>query len=263
MSSKVAAPAPLRKGLRERRVIDLSILAPARDEAENLPRLIEEIEAAMLRLREVENWDLSYEIIVINDGSVDATETVLREIAADHPEVSVVGFMQSRGQSAALVAGLRLARGDWVATLDADLQNDPADLCRLWRQAKGQDAVLGWRRIRRDSASRRISSAVANGIRNAVLGQNIRDTGCALRLIKREYALRLPVFSGMHRFIGPLLLREGAKVVQMPVSHRPRLRGKSHYGLGNRFLRSLVDLVGVAWLMGRGVANASARVEEA
>ena len=155
------------------------------------------------------------------------------------------------GQSSATLAGIRAARGDWIATLDADLQNDPADLVRLWEALPGHDAVLGWRVERRDVWSKRVISRWANRVRNAVLGQSIRDTGCSVRIFPREVALRLPVFRGVHRFFGPLLLREGCRLVQVPVGHRPRPHGRSHYNLWNRSLQVVVDLLGVAWLLRR------------
>jgi glycosyltransferase involved in cell wall biosynthesis len=149
------------------------------------------------------------------------------------------------------VAGIRSARGDWIATLDADLQNDPADLVRLWEALPGHDVALGWRAERRDAWSRRIVSRWANRVRNGVLGQSIRDTGCSVRIFPRAAALRLPVFRGVHRFLGPLLLREGCRLVQVPVGHRHRPHGRSHYNLWNRSIQVVIDLLGVAWLLRR------------
>jgi hypothetical protein len=140
-----------------------------------------------------------------------------------------------------------------VATLDADLQNNPADLATLWNALPGHDAALGWRTTRADVWSKRLISRWANRVRNGVLGQAIRDTGCSVRIIDRERALRLPMFRGAHRFLGPLLLREGCRLVQVPVSHRPRSHGASHYNVWNRSLRVVVDLFGVAWLMRRPI----------
>jgi glycosyltransferase involved in cell wall biosynthesis len=153
----------------------------------------------------------------------------------------------------AIIAGIRAARGNWIATLDADLQNDPVDLVRLWRALPGHDGALGWRMTRQDVFSKRIISRWANKARNMVLGQKIHDTGCSVRIFSRTTALRLPAFHGMHRFIGPLLLREGCQLVQIPVGHRPRLQGCSHYNIWNRSLSVIVDLLGVAWLLRRPV----------
>src|SRR5262249_38525384 len=145
------------------------------------------------------------------------------------------------------------ARGDWVATLDADLQNDPADLAVLWDALPGHDAALGWRVTRRGVWSKRGISRWANRGGNRGVGPSIRGTGCSVRVFPREVALRLPMFRGGHRFFGPLLLREGCSVVQVPVAHRPRPHGTSHYTLWNRSVRVVVDLFGVAWLMRRDV----------
>ena len=151
------------------------------------------------------------------------------------------------------MAGIRAARGNWIATLDADLQNDPADLIRLWRALGGHDGVLGWRVKRQDVWSKRVISYWANLLRNQVLGQSIRDTGCSVRIFSREVALRLPTFNGMHRFFGSLLLREGCRLVQVPVHHRPRAHGRSHYSFWNRSFQVVIDLFGVIWLMHRPI----------
>ena len=153
------------------------------------------------------------------------------------------------GQSAATVAGIRAARGNWIATLDADLQNDPADLVRLWNALPGHDAALGWRLNRQDVWSKRLISRWANLVRNLLLGQSIHDSGCSVRIFRREMALRLPVFRGVHRFLGPLFLREGCRLIEVPVHHRPRPHGQSHYNFWNRSLQVVLDLFGVAWLM--------------
>jgi glycosyltransferase involved in cell wall biosynthesis len=191
--------------------------------------------------------------MIIDDGSTDSTPEVLEQIGESYPELRPIRLASNVGQSAATVAGFREARGDWLATLDADLQNDPADLAALWQALPGHDAALGWRVKREDVWSKRIISRWANRVRNAVLGQSIRDTGCSVRIFPRDMALRLPMFYGAHRFLGPLLLREGCRIVQVPVSHRPRPHGASHYNLWNRSLRVVVDLFGVAWLLRRSV----------
>lgn len=255
----------------------LSVVVPARDEAAVLPRLVDEIARALRPLCECDRdgaeteRDLSglrgpaedirpagvpgrlagFEILIVDDGSTDGTPGVLRGLALEYREVRVVALRPGAGQSSATVAGIRAARGDWIATLDADLQNDPADLVRLWEALPGHDAALGWRVDRQDSWSRRVISRWANRVRNAVLGQSIRDTGCSIRIFPRAVALRLPVFVGVHRFFGPLLLREGCRLVQVPVGHRPRTHGRSHYNLWNRSIRVVVDLLGVAWLLHR------------
>lgn len=235
----------------------LSIVVPARNEAACLPQLVLETVAAVRPLCHSKGNSArpleGFELIIIDDGSSDDTWAVLGELAEAYPEVRGLRLRSSIGQSGATAAGLRAATGGWIATLDADLQNDPADLATLWRALPGFDVALGWRVKRQDVWLKRVISWVANRVRNQVLGQEIRDTGCSVRIFSREVALRLPVFHGVHRFFGPLLLREGCRVVQVPVSHRPRPHGRSHYNLWNRSLRVIVDLLGVAWLMRRPV----------
>jgi dolichol-phosphate mannosyltransferase len=235
----------------------LSVIVPAKNEAASLPQLVDEIAEALRPLcgsRAGACHPLgAFEIVVVDDGSTDPTPVVLRRLAEIYPEVRPLSLAGNVGQSAATAAGFRAARGDWVATLDADLQNDPADLAALWAALPGHDAALGWRTKREDVWSKRVISRCANWVRNQVLGQSIRDTGCSVRIFPRAMALRLPLFHGCHRFFGPLLLREGCRIVQMPVNHRPRPHGRSHYTLRNRSLRVIVDLFGVAWLMRRPV----------
>jgi len=230
----------------------LSVVVPAKDEAASLPRLVAEIARALRPLAAGRRLG-GFEVVVVDDGSTDETPEVLARLAVEYPELNPIRLVTNVGQSAATAAGFREARGDWVATLDADLQNDPADLVTLWDALPGHDAALGWRVRREDVWSKRVISRWANLVRNGMLGQSIRDTGCSVRIFSREIALRLPMFRGGHRFFGPLLIREGCSIVQVPVNHRPRPHGKSHYNLGNRSARVVVDLLGVAWLLRRGV----------
>lgn len=233
----------------------LSIVVPARNEAESLPRLVAEILEGFRPLRDRgtagPNPLEAFEIVIVDDGSSDASVGVLRELRSTCPELRPLALARNFGQSAALAAGFHAARGDWLAVLDADLQNPPAELARLWDALPGHDVVLGWRIKREDVWSKRLISRFANRARNAVLGQSIKDTGCAVRIFPRDVALRLPWFHGAHRFFGPLLAREGCRVLQAPVAHRPRPHGTSHYNLWNRSINVIVDLLGVAWLMRR------------
>jgi len=236
----------------------LSVVVPARNEAESLTQLVSEVVDACREQcsRHVAGPAArlgAFELIVVDDASTDATPRVLDELRGIVPELRPLRLEAQVGQSGALMAGIHAAIGDWIATLDADLQNDPADLMTLWEALDDNDVALGWRLKRRDKWSRRLISRLANRVRNAVLGQSIRDTGCSVRIFRREHALRLPLFQGMHRFLGPLLLRQGCRLVQMPVNHRPRAHGRSHYNVWNRSIRVVVDLLGVAWLMRRPI----------
>jgi dolichol-phosphate mannosyltransferase len=232
----------------------LSVVVPAKNEASSLPQLIAEIVAALSPLCTGERRTLAgYEVIVVDDGSTDLTRSVLRALTGVFPELRAMVLAVSVGQSSATIAGIRTARGNWIATLDADLQNDPADLVRLWNALPGHDVVLGWRVNRQGHGFRRAISRWANRVRNMVLGQEIRDTGCSVRIFPRALALHLPMFHGMHRFFGPLFLREGCRVIQVPVHDRPRPHGQSHYNLWNRSFQVVLDLLGVTWLMRRPV----------
>jgi dolichol-phosphate mannosyltransferase len=234
----------------------LSVVIPASNEAASLPQLVAESSNALHFLmfnRSLSPQLAGFEILVVDDGSTDQTRSILADLAKIYPELRFVTLASGVGQTAATIAGIRVASGSWIATLDADLQNDPMDLVWLWNALPGYDAVLGWRVSRHDVRSKRVISRWANCVRNKVLGQSIRDTGCSLRLFSRDHALRLPAFQGAHRFFGSLLLREGCRINQVPVGHRRRVHGRSHYSLWNRSLRVCIDLLGVAWLMQRPV----------
>ena len=194
-----------------------------------------------------------YEIVVVDDGSTDGTRATLAGLRARHPALSVVRFRENAGQSAAFLAGFEAARGEVVVTLDADLQNNPADIPELVRRLEGHDAVLGVRARRRDSFLRRASSRVANAVRRAATGDGLSDVGCSLKAFRRECLLDLPRFNGVHRFFGTLVVWKGCRVVEVPVDHRPRRAGVAKYNLRNRAFRTLLDLVAMRWLRARGV----------
>lgn len=226
---------------------EISLVIPVYNEEENLPVLAAEIRSAL------EPLGLPYEVLYVDDGSTDGSLQVLLELAREDPRTRIVRQRRNNGQSAALDAGFRHARGDVVVTLDADLQNDPADIPRLLDRLDGFDVVSGVRARRRDNWVRRVSSKIANGIRNRVTHEAVTDVGCTLRAIRAEYLRRIPVFNGMHRFLPTLLRMEGARVTEVPVNHRPRLHGQPKYNIRNRIFRALADLFGVRWLQTRWI----------
>ncbi len=223
----------------------LSVVIPVYNERDNLAPLLEEVQSVMRRLGR------PYEVLFVDDGSTDGSDRVLRGLRAARPEVRVVTFERNAGQTAAIDAGFRRARGEVVVTLDADLQNDPADIPRLLAALAGWDAVVGVRASRQDSLVRRVSSRVANYVRNRVSDETITDTGCSLKAFRRPALRRLVLYDGMHRFLPTLLKMEGFRVKELSVGHRPRRHGESKYGIGNRLLPSFMDLLAVRWMKRR------------
>ncbi len=224
----------------------LSVVVPVRNEAPNVGPLIDEIGAALA--------GVSHEIIYVDDGSTDETPRALLDARARWPVTLVLRrHHQGCGQSAAIVTGVRAARGEWIATIDGDGQNDPADIPRLLAQAgPALTLIAGHRTARRDSWVKRRTSRIANGVRAAMLNDATPDTGCGLKVFRREVFLQLPHFDHMHRYLPALFIRAGGQVVSVPVNHRPRLRGLSKYGTLDRLWVGLFDLVGVYWLQRRG-----------
>jgi len=228
--------------------MELSVVVPVHNEAENVRPLIGEIRAAL-------DGVVEYEIVYVDDGSSDATPERLAEAAKDFPRLRVLRHRRQSGQSTALWTGVRHARAPWIATLDGDGQNDPADIPKLLALALDADLkldlVAGHRVTRKDSATQRLASRVANGVRSRMLRDDTPDTGCGLKVFSREGFLALPYFDHMHRFLPALVLRSGGRVRSVPVNHRPRQRGRSHYGINNRLWVGLVDIFGVMWLRRR------------
>jgi glycosyltransferase involved in cell wall biosynthesis len=229
--------------------MDLSVVIPVKNEAGNIEPLICEIRAALDEL-------VDYEIIYIDDGSDDATAAEIRRLQQQLPQLRQLRHAETCGQSAAIRSGVRAARGTWIATLDGDGQNDPADIPALWhiaREVPGSARLLlaGERARRQDSWSKRRASGIANAVRRRVLGDDTPDTGCGLKLFSRALFLDLPYFDHMHRFLPALVLREGGVVRSVRVNHRPRQRGVSKYGVFDRLGVGMVDLLGVLWLRRR------------
>lgn len=223
----------------------LSILIPAKDEAGNLPALLDEIANALA--------GVDHEVIVVDDASTDDTWALLTRRAAADRRLRPLRHARSAGQSTSLWQAAWAANGEWLATLDGDGQNDPADIPALFERARRGDVTLvaGHRTNRRDDWLKRLSSKVANRVRSALLKDATPDTGCGLKVVRREAFLALPYFDHMHRFLPALIQAQGGTCVSLPVNHRPRGAGESHYGLNNRLWVGLVDMLGVMWLRRR------------
>lgn len=227
--------------------IMLSVVAPVYNEAPNIRPLYQEITAAL------EGVDQAYEIVLVDDGSTDGGFEIMRELYEADPRVVVVRFRRNFGQSAAFAAGFDHAQGEIIVTLDADLQNDPADIPRLLEKlAEGYDVVAGWRQNRRDNVIRRIPSVIANWLIARTTGVKLHDTGCSLRAYRREVVDNINLYGQMHRFIPALASWVGITLAEMPVNHRPRTRGKAKYGkFGlDRTFRVILDLVTVYFMLG-------------
>jgi glycosyltransferase involved in cell wall biosynthesis len=233
--------------------IALSVVAPVYDEVESLDALVEEL------LEVLRPLGVPFEIVLVDDGSRDGSAEKIADHARRHAEVRGVHLRANRGQTAAFDAGFKEARGDVVVTIDADLQNDPRDIPALLAALDGHDAAVGYRKERRDDALRRLSSRIANAIRNRISGDDIIDTGCSLKAFRASALAPIKLYTGMHRFLPTLIRIEGGSVVQVPVGHRPRLSGQSKYGVWNRVFRSFVDLLAVRWMKARRLAYEIAR----
>jgi glycosyltransferase involved in cell wall biosynthesis len=230
--------------------VSLSVVVPVFNEQESLEVLDAEICAVL------DPAGLPYEVLYVDDGSTDRSPEILRRLSAGDPRRRVLRQTRNSGQSAAFAAGFRLARGAVVVTMDADLQNDPTDIPRLLavlNATGGPDVVCGVRRDRQDSWVRKLSSRIANGVRNRLTAESIADVGCSLKAYRVEFVRRVPMFTGMHRFLPTLLRLDGARVAEVDVHHRPRRFGVAKYGIGNRLFRALADLFAVRWMQKRWI----------
>lgn len=224
--------------------MDLSVVIPIYDEEENIPRLIPEVHAAL------RPTGLTYELICVDDGSRDRSFERLARLASEDPALTVVRFRRNFGQTAAIQAGLDEARGELVVLMDADLQNDPADIPRMVERLRADDLdlVAGWRARRQDAfLNRRLPSMIANRIIGMTTGVHLHDYGCTLKLMRREVAKDLRLYGEMHRFIPAIANWSGARILEMEVNHRPRQFGRSKYGIG-RTLRVVLDLLVVRFM---------------
>ena len=191
------------------------------------------------------------EFVYVDDGSRDGSAAQLADLAKRDERIRVLTFEKNSGQTAAFAAGFEAARGEVVATLDADLQNDPADLPRLLAALDHADVVNGVRVGRQDGFVRKLSSRIGNGFRNYMTQESVTDVGCSLRVMRAAYLKRVKLYRGMHRFLPTLLRMEGARVTELPVNHRPRRHGRSKYGIANRLFVGLADVFAVRWMQAR------------
>jgi len=227
---------------------ELSVVIPCHNEAENLRPLLAAIHAAL------DPPALDFEVVITDDCSSDDSWRVLEELSGSDPRLRAQRFKFNCGESAASWAGMQIARGRYIATLDADLQNDPKDLRAMIKALDRADCVCGTRvetRGEGDSWLRIVCSRIANWVRNKLSGENISDAGCTYRVFKRECISRIKFFNGAHRFLPTLIKLEGFSVTEVPVSNNPRRAGQSHYGVWNRLFKSFRDLLAVRWMKSR------------
>jgi dolichol-phosphate mannosyltransferase len=227
----------------------ISVVVPIKDERDNLHPLTNQLTKVLGALEQ--SQAAPFEIVYVDDGSTDGSSALLDEIRQHTPEVQVVHFDKNHGQTAAFDAGFRHAQGELIATLDGDLQYDPADLTKLLPLTKTFDLVCGRRQKRLDNIIRQLSSRTAYLIRNAVIHDGIHDTGCSLKIFRRSVIERMALFHNMHRFFPALAKMHGFSVTEVPVQHFPRAHGHSKYGIGNRLFAGLYDLIAVRWMQKR------------
>lgn len=229
--------------------IHFSIVLPVYNEQENLDKLFAEIKPA------ADSTGKKWEAIFIDDCSTDSSLAVIRSLAGQHDEVRYISFEENRGQSVAFCAGFDVANSDIIVTMDADLQNDPADIPAVLAEFDaGCDMVVGWRARRKDTVWKRIASKVGNTVRNWFTDDGIHDTGCSLKVMRKDMLLELPRFKNMHRFFPILMKMQGASIHEVVVNHRERHAGESKYGNWQRAKQGIYDLFGVRWLMTRQVS---------
>ena len=247
-----AVPEDARRGVQTplpdvapRSVLDLSVVIPVYNEEDNLPVLWSELRQVL------EDMKVSFEVLMVDDGSRDRSAEIIRAFAESDPRVRLVKLKTNAGETAATDAGFKRAGGRWIVTMDADLQNDPGDIPMLVGHLDRWDAATGWRVKRDDGVVRRISSRIANRVRNALSEEDIRDSGCTFRAFRRECLRGLVLYRGLHRFLPTLLRMRGFRVTEVPVQHRPRRFGTSKYGILNRALVAFVDLLVIRWMKDR------------
>ena len=235
----------------------LSLVIPAFNEQEVVPELLRRVPAALEKLGK------PFEVIIVDDGSTDTTPALLNDAMTKCCWLRVLRMSANRGQSAAFDAGFKAARGQVIATIDADLQNDPEEIPRLVPMLDGYDMITGWRKKRQDSAFRRVQTKLANRIRNAISEETIQDSASSLKLYKRHCLTGIQLYTGMHRFMPTLIKMRGFTVLETPVKHSPRFAGVAKYGFRNRAWRAFCDLLAVRWMKKRTLKYEVAEVQPA
>lgn len=225
----------------------ISFVIPAYNEEENIKPLYDEIKETAEKLTD------NYEIIFIDDKSTDSTLNVIKELAGKDSKVKYISFEKNSGQSAALYAGFQKAKNEIIITMDADLQNDPKDVLNMIEYYGEYDCVNGWRKNRKDTLSKKIASRIGNFIRNLFIKDNIKDTGCSLKILNSRIVKKIKMYKGLHRFIPALMKLEGAKIIEIPVNHRERIYGKSKYTNLKRGIEGFYDLIAVRWMIKRHI----------
>jgi glycosyltransferase involved in cell wall biosynthesis len=234
----------------------LSVVIPAYNEEENIEPLVDEIQGVLDKLGK------TYEILLIDDCSTDGSYEMMKKLRQARPCLRILRHRINSGQSAGQATGFAHAAGEVIITMDADQQNDPADIPALLDHLTDEVAVVcGIRKKRMDSFVKRYSSKIANAYRNFITGDKISDAGCTFRAIRRDSLWQIQVFNGMHRFLPTLLRFQGYKVVEIPVNHRPRTRGYTKYGIGNRLWRGILDCFAMRWLKKRAVRGDRVEME--
>ncbi len=223
----------------------ISIVVPINNERENIAPLVDRLETTLA--------SVDYEMILVDDGSVDDSFRIMAEAAEKNDRIRILKLDANHGQSVAVAAGIDRAKGEIIGTLDADLQNAPEDIPEMLRALDGYDMVTGVRTNRQDSAIKKLSSSVANRTHRLFLKDDIVDIGCGLKVFRKACLPRIPRFKSMHLFLPAIFQRHGFRVKQMPVSHYPRTRGKSKYGVNNRLWRGIINLLAVSWLMNKRI----------
>jgi glycosyltransferase involved in cell wall biosynthesis len=232
--------------MRMTNINSLSIVVPVFNEEDNIPLLFGEINNALSPL------DKEWQVIFVDDGSSDNSLQVIRSMSEKHSEIKYVAFAENCGQSAAFKAGFDAAETDVVITIDADLQNDPADIPALLREyERGYTMVIGWRQKRQDTLQKKVASKIGNAIRNKLSRETVKDTGCSLKVMDTKLVQQIPMLTGMHRFLPTLMKMQGATVSEVPVNHRHRQHGESKYGILDRARATILALLAIRWMQSR------------